>query len=94
MEKVFLAGHRGLLGSAIGKELKKRKIKILTENRSKLDLENFVQVDKWFKKNKPNYVIIAAAKAGGILDNGKYPVDYMLVNIKIQTNFNFTITQI
>jgi GDP-L-fucose synthase len=75
-----------MLGSAIHKIIKKKNIRILLATRKQLNLENFIQVEKWFRKNRPNYVIIAAAKAGGILDNSKYPVDYMLVNIKIQTN--------
>jgi GDP-L-fucose synthase len=85
-KKLFIAGHQGMLGSAIYKSIKRKDIRILLATRKQLDLENFIQVEKWFKKNRPNYVIIAAAKAGGILDNSKYPVDYMLVNIKIQTN--------
>jgi GDP-L-fucose synthase len=86
MKKLYIAGHQGMLGSAIYKSIKRKDIRILLATRKQLDLENFIQVEKWFKKNRPNYVIIAAAKAGGILDNSKYPVDYMLVNIKIQTN--------
>lgn len=86
MKKLYIAGHQGMLGNAIYKSIKRRNIRILLATRKQLDLENFNQVEKWFKKNKPNYVIIAAAKAGGILDNFKYPVDYMLVNIKIQIN--------
>jgi len=85
-KKLFIAGHQGMLGSAIYKIIKKKNIRILSATKKQLNLENFIQVEKWFKKNRPNYVIIAAAKAGGILDNSKYPVDYMLVNIKIQIN--------
>jgi GDP-L-fucose synthase len=86
MKKLYIAGHQGMLGSAIYRIIKKKNIRILSATKKQLNLENFIQVEKWFKKNRPNYVIIAAAKAGGILDNSKYPVDYMLVNIKIQTN--------
>ena len=85
-KKLFIAGHQGMLGSAIYKIVKKKNIRILSATKKQLNLENFIQVEKWFKKNRPNFVIIAAAKAGGILDNSNYPVDYMLVNIKIQTN--------
>jgi GDP-L-fucose synthase len=85
--KVFITGHKGLLGSSIFKELKKKKnTKILTVDRKNLDLENYQKLEKWFKNNKPDFVINAAAKAGGIEDNDKYPVDYMIINIKIQTN--------
>ena len=85
-KKLFIAGHNGMLGGAILSYVSNKNLKILLANRKQLDLENFNAVEKWFKKNKPDYVIIAAAKAGGILDNSNYPVDYMLVNIKIQTN--------
>ena len=85
-KKLFIAGHKGMLGSAIHRHVMNKGLKILLASRKQLDLENFNAVEKWFKKNKPDYVIMAAAKAGGILDNSKFPVDYMLVNIKIQTN--------
>lgn len=86
-KKLFIAGHNGMLGKAICNIAKKKKnLKILLADRNQLDLEDFNAVENWFKKNKPHYVIIAAAKAGGVLDNLKFPVDYMLVNIKIQTN--------
>ena len=85
--KIFIAGHKGLLGNAIFKQLSKRKnVKIIIAERKKLDLENYQALLKWFKKNRPDFVINAAAKAGGIEDNDKFPVDYMMVNIKIQTN--------
>lgn len=85
--KIFIAGHKGLLGNAILKQLSKRKnIKVIIAERKKLDLENYQALLKWFKKNRPDFVINAAAKAGGIEDNDRYPVDYMMVNIKIQTN--------
>ena len=85
--KIFIAGHKGLLGNAILKQLNKRKnVKVITAERKKLDLENYQALLKWFKKSRPDFVINAAAKAGGIEDNDKHPVDYMMVNIKIQTN--------
>lgn len=87
-KKIFIAGGRGLLGSAIYKVLIKNENKaiILKPNSTELDLSNLSKTNLWFKKNRPNYVILAAAKAGGILDNMKSPVNYMLDNIKIQTN--------
>ena len=83
--KIFLAGHKGLLGSALLRQLKKKKLKILTLDRKKIDLENKQTLEKWFKRNKPDYVINAAAKAGGI-EIMIISVNYMLDNIKIQTN--------
>ena len=87
-KKIFLAGKNGLLGSAIYKVLIKNENKaiILKPNSNELNLANFLETDRWFKKNRPHYVILAAAKAGGILDNMKNPVNYMMDNIKIQTN--------
>lgn len=87
-KKIFLAGKNGLLGSAIYKVLIKNENKaiILKPNSNELNLANFLETDRWFKKNKPHYVILAAAKAGGILDNMNNPVNYMMDNIKIQTN--------
>ena len=85
--RIFLTGHKGLLGNSIYKKLKKKKnIDVLVIDRKQLNLENFTKVEKFFKRYKPTHVINAAAKAGGIEDNSKYPVDYMLKNIKIQTN--------
>jgi GDP-L-fucose synthase len=87
-KKIFLAGKNGLLGSAIYKVLIKNENKaiILKPNSNELNLAKFLETDRWFKKNKPHYVILAAAKAGGILDNMNNPVNYMMDNIKIQTN--------
>lgn len=87
-KKIFLAGKKGLLGSAIHKVLIKNENKaiILKPNSNELNLENFLETDRWFKKNRPHYVILAAAKSGGILDNMNNPVNYMMSNIKIQTN--------
>lgn len=87
-KKIFLAGKSGLLGSAIYKVLIKNENNaiILKPNSNELNLANFLETDRWFKKNRPHYVILAAAKAGGILDNMNNPVNYMMDNIKIQTN--------
>tara|TARA_B100000963_G_scaffold362041_1_gene402496 strand:+ start:24831 stop:25742 length:912 start_codon:yes stop_codon:yes gene_type:complete len=85
--RIFLTGHKGLLGSAIYRELNKKKnLKLLISDKKNLNLENYQNTEIWFKKNKPTHVINAAAKAGGIEDNSSYPVDYMMTNIKIQTN--------
>ena len=86
-DKIFLAGHNGLVGSAILKALKKKKYKkIITENRKKLDLFNQIKVVNYLKKIKPKIVIIAAAKVGGIKANNLYRADFIRENIQIQTN--------
>ena len=92
-EKIFLAGASGMAGNAIFRSLKKHgygnKEKgglILKPGSKELDLKNIVSVKTWFKKNKPSIVILAAAKVGGIHANSKYPRDFLLDNLKIQTN--------
>jgi GDP-L-fucose synthase len=57
-KKLFIAGHNGMLGSAIYREVKNKNLRILLANRKQLDLEDFNSVEKWFKKNKPDYVIL------------------------------------
>jgi len=85
--KIFVAGHNGLVGSAIIRELKKRKFnKIITATRRKLDLTNQSKVLKFLKKEKPNFIIIAAAKVGGIYSNNKYKAEFIYENLMIQSN--------
>ena len=92
-ERILIAGATGMAGSAINRALIKfgygNKVNdgiILTPNRQDLNLLNFQEVFYWFKKNKPTIVIIAAAKVGGILANSNQPADFILNNLKIQTN--------
>ncbi len=85
--KIFIAGHRGMVGSAIKRNLKKNGyLNLLTAERTDLDLREEDSVKKWFKFNKPNVVIIAAAKVGGILANSNFPAQFLLDNLKIQNN--------
>ena len=71
--KIYVAGHKGLVGSAIVRELKKKGYKkIIVANREKLDLKNQLSVFKFLKKNKPDFIFLAAAKVGGIHSNNKY----------------------
>ena len=85
--KIYVAGHRGLVGSAIIRKLKEKGYKnIIYSNREKLDLTNQLQVYKFLKKKKPDFIFIAAAKVGGILDNNSYKADYITENLLIQTN--------
>ena len=92
-DKFFIAGASGMAGSAIYRSLVKKGYgdsnlggEILTTSRTELDLLETKDVENWFKLNKPNVVIIAAAKVGGILANSKYPFDFIFENIKIQNN--------
>ncbi len=86
-DKIFLAGHNGLVGSTIYKSLKKRGYKkILTISRSKLDLLDQNKTYNFLKKNKPKIVIIAAAKVGGIKANNQFKADFISENLTIQNN--------
>ena len=85
--KIFLAGHNGLVGSAILRNLKKKnKYSILTIERKNLDLLDQKKVFYFLKKHKPNAVIIAAAKVGGILANQNYGGEFIYENLQIQNN--------
>ena len=86
-EKIFMAGGSGMVGSAIIRKLNNLGFEnLISPNSSELDLKNSDLVFNWFKKNKPDIVIFAAAKVGGIFANNKYPVDFLLDNLKIQNN--------
>ena len=85
--KVFVAGHRGMVGSAVVRALKNKVgITVLTQTRQQLDLTDPVAVDRWFAQEKPEQVVDAAARVGGILENSKKPVEFLLDNLRIQNN--------
>ena len=98
--KIFIAGHNGMLGSSILRILKKKKYKkIITINRSKLDLRDQNSVKNFFKTKKPDVVIIAAAKVGGIKANMNFPANFINDNLQIQSNlilnsFNFRVKKL
>tara|TARA_Y100001970_G_C14156607_1_gene815944 strand:- start:107 stop:1045 length:939 start_codon:yes stop_codon:yes gene_type:complete len=86
-DKIFVAGHKGLVGSAIVRKLKSKGFKnILISEKSKLDLTNQNSVFSFLKKNKPKFIFIAAAKVGGIYSNNKYRAEFIQSNLSIQTN--------
>ena len=86
-DKIYIAGHNGLVGSAIFRLLQKKGFNnILTRSRDELNLTNQKQVNNFFKKEKPDYVILAAAKVGGIHANNIYPADFIYQNLMIETN--------
>lgn len=86
-EKVFVAGHRGLVGSAIVRRLDSEGLgPIVTRTRAELDLTDRLAVDRFFADEKPAYVFLAAAKVGGILANDTYPADFIRDNLLIQTH--------
>ena len=85
--KIYVAGHTGLVGSAIVKKLKEKGYKkIITANRLSLNLTDQKKVFQFLKKHRPKFIFIAAAKVGGIYANNKYKADFIYNNISIQTN--------
>jgi len=86
-DRIFVAGHRGLVGSAIRRELGRKGYQnLLLKSRSELDLMDRGAVDRFFAEERPEYVLLAAAKVGGILANNSYPADFIRDNLEIQTN--------
>ena len=85
--KIYVAGHRGMVGSAIVRELKKQGYdNIITRTHAELDLCRQVEVEKFFAEEKPDYVFLAAAKVGGIVANSSSPADFMYHNMMIEMN--------
>ena len=85
--KIYVAGHRGLVGSAIVKKLIQKGYKnIIVADRKKLDLTNQSKVLLFLKKKKPDFIFIAAAKVGGIYSNNNYKAEFIQENLSIQTN--------
>ena len=86
-DKIYIAGHTGLVGSAVVRLLRQKGYtNLLYQTREKLDLTDRTEVDEWFAQQKPRFVIIAAARVGGILDNDTHPVDFLYQNLQIATN--------
>ena len=87
MKKIFVAGHRGMVGSAICRQLQKQAdVEIITRTREELDLCNQLAVYEFMKSEKPEEVILAAAKVGGIHANNTYPAEFIYQNLQIQNN--------
>jgi len=85
--KIYVAGHRGMVGSAITRRLQKEGYNnLVSADSSTLDLRNTVAVDEFFKEHEPEYVFLAAAKVGGILANNNFPADFLYENLMIQNN--------
>ena len=85
--KIYIAGHNGMVGSAILRNLKSRGFNnIITRTHSELDLTNQKSVDEFFTEQKPEYVVLAAAKVGGIYANNKFPAEFIYINMMIEFN--------
>lgn len=86
-DKIYIAGHRGLVGSAVVRKFRESGYRnLILKNRSELDLSDYSLVKKFFDKENPDYVILAAAKCGGIDSNLKNPVQFLEENLQIQNN--------
>ncbi len=85
--RIYIAGHRGLVGSAICRELARRGYaRVLHRTRAELDLQDWGAVERFFRKEQPEYVVLAAARVGGILANQQYPAEFLRDNLQIQNN--------
>ena len=85
-KRVFVAGHRGLVGSAIVRRLAQESCTVLTAGRAELDLRRQESVERWLEAERPDAVFFAAAKVGGILANSTYPAPFLYDNLAIETN--------
>ena len=86
-DKIYIAGHRGLVGSAIVRQLEARGFtNLLMRTHKELNLTNQAQVQSFFTQEQPDYVILAAAKVGGIHANNTYPADFIYQNMMIEAN--------
>jgi len=85
-KNVYVAGHHGMVGSAILRRLSSERCQILTVDKKDLDLKYISAVDDWFSENKPEIIFLAAAKVGGIYANQNYPVDFLYENLSIQNS--------
>src|SRR5437763_10590891 len=84
--QVFVAGHRGMVGSALVGRLSGEDCEILTVGRETVDLRDQTAVDRWFAEYRPEVVLLAAARVGGIYANGTHPGDFLYDNLAIATN--------
>jgi GDP-L-fucose synthase len=86
-EKIFVAGHRGLVGSAIHRELERQGYRqLLLKSHAEVDLTDKAATHEFFARERPDYVFLAAARVGGIVANDTYPADFIRENLEIQTN--------
>lgn len=85
-KRIFVAGHRGMVGSAVVRRLQTEDCEILTAGREVLDLRDQAATKAFFDRNRPEVVVLAAAKVGGILANDTYPADFLYDNLVIETN--------
>ncbi|MCB1498090.1 MAG: GDP-L-fucose synthase [Bauldia sp.] len=85
-KRVWVAGHRGMVGQAVVRRLESEPCEVLTVDRRTVDLRNQAEVEAWLSETRPDAVVLAAAKVGGILANATYPADFLYDNLMIETN--------
>lgn len=85
-KRVWVAGHKGMVGSAVVERLASEDCEVLAVPKSKLDLRNKEGVERWMRESRPAVVVVAAAKVGGIMANSTYPVDFLYDNLLIEAN--------
>jgi GDP-L-fucose synthase len=85
-KRIWVAGHRGMVGSALVRRLEREDCEILTATRQECDLRRQDQVERWMAEARPQAVIVAAAKVGGILANDRYPAEFLYDNLMIEAN--------
>ena len=87
LKKIFVAGHNGMVGGAICRQLQKRSdVNLITRSRAELDLCDQTDVQKFMRKERPDEIIVAAARVGGIHANATYPAEFIYQNLQIQNN--------
>jgi GDP-L-fucose synthase len=84
--RIWVAGHKGMVGSALVRHLENRGDNVIKADRSVVDLRNQIAVEVWLKQNRPDAILFAAAKVGGIYANDTYPADFIYDNLAIETN--------
>ena len=84
--RIWVAGHKGMVGSAVTRHLERRGEQVLKASRSVVDLRDQIAVEVWLKQNRPDAIVFAAAKVGGIWANDTYPADFIYDNLAIETN--------
>jgi GDP-L-fucose synthase len=85
-KRVWVAGHRGMVGSALVRRLAREDCEILTADRNRVDLTRQAETEAWVADNRPHAIILAAARVGGILANATYPADFLYENLAIEAN--------
>jgi len=84
--RIYVAGHTGLIGSAVKRALARGFVNVITSSHRDLELTDAVAVERFFDRSKPEYVVLAAGRVGGIVENQTYPADFMNTNLAIQLN--------